>query len=82
MGDEPNGNRTMRIQRRTLQRMFATVDMLSNTPAGPAEISGPSIFTALQQELRLKLEPQKGPAPILVIDKVERLSATYRLSYV
>jgi uncharacterized protein (TIGR03435 family) len=41
-------------------------------PPDPA--GGPSIFTAIQQQLGLKLESTKGPVQIVVIDHVERPS--------
>lgn len=35
------------------------------------ESSGPSIFTAVQEQLGLKLESEKGPVDILINDHVE-----------
>lgn len=40
----------------------------------PADASGPSIFTALQEQLGLKLDSQKAPTDVLVIQHVERPS--------
>jgi len=47
----------------------------SNGSTSPPSDSGPSIFTALEEQLGLKLEPAKGPVQVLVIDKVEMPSA-------
>ncbi len=45
-------------------------------PGIPApDLSGPSLFTALQEQLGLKLEPQKAIMPILIIERAEKPSA-------
>jgi uncharacterized protein (TIGR03435 family) len=38
----------------------------------PADADGVGMFTALQEQLGLKLEPSTGPVDVLVIDAVER----------
>jgi uncharacterized protein (TIGR03435 family) len=41
-------------------------------PPPPAEFSGPSIFTAVQEQLGLRLESTKGPVEVLIIDSVQK----------
>jgi uncharacterized protein (TIGR03435 family) len=58
------------------EAMAASSDFNESTRPVPLNnASGPSLFTALQEQLGLKLESDKVPVQVLVIDHVERPEA-------
>ena len=48
--------------------------MVSDGSTSPVNAPGPAILTAVQEQLGLKLSPDKGPVEVIVIDSVERPS--------
>ncbi|HVW09284.1 MAG TPA: TIGR03435 family protein [Bryobacteraceae bacterium] len=58
-----------------------TPDAPASAPAGaaalaePIDSSGPSLFTAIQEQLGLRLRPVRGPSGFLVVDHMEKPSA-------
>lgn len=58
-----------------------TPDAPISPPSGPAALperidsSGPSLFTAIQEQLGLRLRSSRGPSGFLVVDRMERPSA-------
>lgn len=47
---------------------------LTFAPDQAAESSGPSLFTAIQEQLGLKLESTKGPVQVIIVDSAEKPS--------
>ncbi len=41
-------------------------------PPAPDDLSGASLFTALREQLGLRMESVKGPVEVLVIDRAEK----------
>jgi uncharacterized protein (TIGR03435 family) len=52
-----------------------SVGLPPEAPRPHVDTNGPSIFTALQEQLGLRLVSQRGPVEIIVIDGLERPSA-------
>jgi bla regulator protein blaR1 len=72
-------DRTGLKERFNLKLRWTPEQMPRLIPGGPPpgapplpDPNGPSIFTALQEQLGLKLESTRGPVDVLVIDRVER----------
>jgi uncharacterized protein (TIGR03435 family) len=55
--------------------MFQAMGVPEGFGAPAPDPMGPSVFAALQEQLGLKLESEKGPVELFVIERVERPSA-------
>ena len=60
------------VDKTGLDGIFEFTLRYSTQPLGGSPDEAPSIFTALQEQLGLKLESTKGSVEVLVIDSVER----------
>ena len=60
----------MTIDLQTIARLYAEIGINMPLPQGLPE--GPSLMTLLQEDLGLKLDSQRGPGEVLVIDSAER----------
>jgi uncharacterized protein (TIGR03435 family) len=49
-----------------------TIKLAPDAPPVTTNPNGPSLFSALQEQLGLKLEARKGPVEVLVVDRIER----------
>ena len=54
---------------------FAGPPPLLNGAPPPVDPNAPTLFTALQEQLGLKLDSQRGPVDVVVIDRVEQPTA-------
>ena len=63
------------LDRTGLSGMYDVSLEWSRDDTPPSETTAPGLFTALQEQLGLKLQPAREPSPVFVIDRVDRPSA-------
>jgi uncharacterized protein (TIGR03435 family) len=65
-------DRTGLSGRYDLSVQFAEMDVVTPSTLNDAAVDGPSIFTALSEQLGLRLESARAPVDVVVIDHIER----------
>ena len=55
-------------------RLNGDYDLTLSWSRGSSDVERPELFTALEEQLRFKLEPIRGPVDVLVIESVQRPS--------
>lgn len=68
------GNYDFKLQWSKDDNQLASAGVPNGQPPLPTDPNGPNVFTALQEQLGLKLESGKGPVEVIVIDHIERPS--------
>jgi len=69
-GDRPIVDQTGLLGRYSFQLRWTHDETQTTAPDAP-----PGLFTAMQEQIGLKLKPMRAPADVLVVDAVERPSA-------
>jgi uncharacterized protein (TIGR03435 family) len=52
-----------------------TLTWTPDTPGGPADAAGVSLFSALEDQLGLRIESKKAPMDTIVVDQAQKPSA-------
>ena len=65
-------NRQLGPQLRATQTDCAALNKAAGGPMPPAADGGPTLFTALQEQLGLKLESTRGHVEVMVVERVDR----------
>ncbi|MNC92567.1 hypothetical protein D3C83_90200 [compost metagenome] len=75
MAGRPVVDKTMLQGWYTVRLDYARTPSLSAAPADASASDLPSIFTALQEQLGLKLQPSTTSIDVLVVDHIEQPTA-------